>query len=97
MESSSEGTANSNSNSLVSFSGILGKVSKFNGRSNIKRFLKDFNSRSKIEGWNDDLKAEILKCLCTESAGSFLESRPELENASFDEIEEALRVCKTER
>lgn len=65
---------------------VLGKLPKFDGRSSIKKFLKNIDKRSSLESWDDAKKANIVKYLCTDIAEGFIDSHPELENCSYKDL-----------
>ena len=75
---------------MPNFSNIVGKLKFFNGKSNFKSFLNQFNTRAKLEGWREEVKVNILKCLCIDSAQTYLNSHPETEEFDFDELVEFL-------
>ena len=70
---------------------VLGKLPKYDGRTSITKFLKQIDKRGKLENWNDDRKALIIRYLCTDIAEAFIDSRPELEDSTFPELCEALK------
>lgn len=74
----------------VSLSSILGKLPCFDGKTKVSKFLKTIATRAKLEGWSEERQTDIIKCLCTDLALSFLEARPELETASFAILTTAL-------
>ena len=82
-----EGDVTSYNINPTSFGSVLGRVNRFSGKENIKRFMREFETRANAEAWSDNQKAAILKCACTGAAASFLEDRPETE---YDDIVNAL-------
>lgn len=80
----------------------LGKLPKFDGKGNVRRFLKDVNKRGKIEKWSDEQKCDIVKYLCVENAEAFLNAHPETDDLDYDELCERLenrfarKISKTE-
>lgn len=74
-----------NNNSLQ-FSSILGRLKPFNGKVSLKNFLNQFNTRAKLENWNEESKVNILKCLCVDSAQTYLNSHPEINDLNFNEL-----------
>lgn len=71
---------------------VLGKLPKFDGRSSVKKFIKSIEKRSLLESWTDEVKARIVRYLCTDLAEAFIDSNPELELANFDELCEHLNT-----
>lgn len=39
-----------------------------------------------MENWREELKVNILRCLCIDSAQTYLNSHPETEDFNFDEL-----------
>ena len=70
---------------------IVGKLPKFTGKTPINAFLKQISKRAHLEGWSDDKQASIIRYLCAEVAEAFLDSKPELETSTLEELVLALR------
>lgn len=70
----------------------LGKLPRFDGRTSIRQFLNQINKRAKLEQWDDERKAELIRYLCTDLAESFLDSNPELEECSLEVLCERLNA-----
>lgn len=64
----------------------LGKLPRFDGRGSLQIFLKRFSQRAEIEDWNEREKTTVLLGLCTDLAEAFLNSRPALYDASYDDL-----------
>ena len=71
---------------------IVGKLPKFNGKSPINQFLKIINKRARLESWDEDKQANIIRYQCTDVAESFLDAKPELTECSLPELCTALRT-----
>ena len=71
---------------------IVGKLPRFNGKTPINSFLKLIQKRAHLEGWNEDKQASIIRYLCADVAEAFLDSKPELETSTLDELVLALRT-----
>ena len=69
---------------------VLGKLPKFDGRTSVKKFLKSIEKRSQLEKWEEPDKARIVQYLCVDLAEAFIDSNPELENASFTDLSDRL-------
>ena len=74
-----------NNRTIVGLNG-LGKLPKFNGKGNLKSFLREIEKRSKIEGWDDDQKAEILKFSCVGNAEAYLAAHPETDELNYTDL-----------
>ena len=82
--------AEENAQSL-NFSSIVGKLKSYNGKTNFRSFLNQFNTRAKLENWDDVNKVNILKCLCIETAQIYINTHPEIDELNFDELVSFLR------
>jgi len=76
---------NRNAN-IVNFSSIVGKMRSFDGKTNFKSFINQFNVRAKLENWDEDSKLNILRCSCVGTAQTYLNTNPEIEELKFDEL-----------
>src|ERR1700755_1770736 len=85
-ESNVEVNVQNENNNMLQFSNIVGKLRSFNGKNNFKNFINQFNMRSKLENWGEDIKVNILRCLCIDSAQTYLNAYPETEEFNFDEL-----------
>src|ERR1044072_9090837 len=85
-ESNVENNAQNENVNILQFSNIVGKLRSFNGKSNFKNFIIQFKLRSKLENWGEDIKVNILRCLCIDSAQTYLNAHPETEEFNFDEL-----------
>lgn len=66
--------------------GVLGKLPRYDGHSSINKFLKMIEKRSRLDHWNDEQKASIIQYLCTDIAEAYLNSHPELGDATYDDL-----------
>ena len=69
---------------------VLGKLPKYDGRSDIQQFIKLVNKRSLVEGWTDEQKAIVIKYLCSDLAEAFLDANPELNALGYPQLCESL-------
>lgn len=69
----------------------LGKLPKYDGRGNVRQFLKTIEKRSKLEKWDDDYKATIVRYLCVDLAEAYLDACPESEELSYGELIKTLK------
>ena len=72
---------------------FLPKLPRYDGTSSVKRFLKTFEQRAKLEKWSEENQLIILKLQLTGDAESFLLSRGEVINEdeeTFDTFKTAL-------
>lgn len=90
-EGNPENEVSSNNNVPFSISG-LGKLPKFNGRGNIKQFIKNIDKRAKLEHWNEDYKSSIIKYLCVDIAEAYLDSYPDIDDQNYDEVCDILKA-----
>ena len=72
-------------NTMASIMG-LGKLPKYNGRTSIRVFIKTIKKRAKLESWNDDQTAQIMRYLCTDLAEAYLDSHTELDDVSLEDL-----------
>lgn len=70
----------------------LGKLPKFDGRSNIKRFLKSIDKRAKLDNWSEENKIAIVQYLCTDLAEAYLDSIPDDDNLTYKELTDSLKA-----
>lgn len=70
----------------IQFSNILGRLKPFNGKTSLKSFLNQFNIRARLENWSEENKVNILRCLCIDSAQTYLNSHPDVDNLDFNEL-----------
>lgn len=70
----------------LQFLNIVGRVKPFNGKSNFKSFISQFNMKPKLENWNENNKVSILRCLCIETAHTYVNLHPETDDLNFDEL-----------
>ena len=70
---------------------VLGKLPKYDGKSNIRYFLRTIDKRAKLEKWSDDDKATVVRYLCIGLAESFLDANPEVEDYNYKEICDCLK------
>jgi hypothetical protein len=75
---------------ITPFSSVLGKLDSYDGKGDIKRFLKQLKVRASLENWSEKHRVEILKYLCIGNAEAFVESQPDLEECSFEQLSKAL-------
>ena len=71
-------------------SSILGKLPRFNGKTSVKQFIKSIDKRGKLEKWDDDEKASVLKYLCTGFAETYIDSHPDIDDLDYDDLCENL-------
>lgn len=76
---------NRNANA-INFSSIVGRLKSFDGKSNFKSFINQFNVRARLESWDEDSKVNILRCLCVDTAQTYLNTNPEIEELKYDEL-----------
>lgn len=69
----------------------LGKLPKFDGKGNVKRFLKGIEKRGKLENWTDSNKLTIVQYLCIDLAEAYVDSIPDLDNLTYKEFTDALK------
>ena len=82
-----------NSKEILSIgNSVLGKLPKYTGKSSAKQFLKGIDKRGKLEKWNDNDKAIIVRYLCAELAESFLDANPNCEDLSYEDLCERLKA-----
>lgn len=67
-------------------SSVLGKLTKFDGKSSVQQFIRSVTKRAKLEKWTDEEKTNITKYLCTGFAETFIDSQPDLEECNFKEL-----------
>lgn len=67
-------------------SSVLGKLPRFDGKSNVKQFIKSITKRAALEKWNGDEQASVIRYLCTGFAETFIDSQPDLDLCDFKEI-----------
>ena len=71
-------------------SSILGKLQRFNGKTSVRQFIKSIDKRGKLEKWDDEEKASVLKYLCTGFAETYIDSHPDLGDCDYDDLCENL-------
>ena len=71
-------------------SSVLGKLPRFDGKSNVKQFIKSVNKRGILEKWSDEEKASVIAYLCTGFAETFIDSQPNIDETDYDDICELL-------
>ena len=71
-------------------SAVLGKLPNFDGKSNVRQFLRAIIKRGKLEKWSDEEQANVTKYLCTGFAETFIDSQPDIDDRSFRELSQIL-------
>ena len=72
---------------------VLGRLTKFhgNGTTNLSSFIKSFEKRANLERWTEEDKCNLIRLLCADSAEVFLESLPNIDTLTYDQIKQSLK------
>lgn len=69
--------------SVIKKIALLG-IDNFDGSGSVRKFLTKIDKRGRLEKWSKRDKARIVICLCIGPAEAFLDSYPQLQNATYD-------------
>ena len=65
---------------------VLGKLPRFTGKGSVRSFSKTVDKRAALEKWSDSHKADIVRYLCIDAAEVFVDSNPDLEDCSYQDL-----------
>jgi len=76
---------------------VVGKHEVFDGSGNFNEFIKAFEQRGELEGWDDDKKRKLLVTICKGKASYWLRCKPDHANLEYNVLKSLLeRRFKTQ-